>query len=54
MTWDVYCGLLDWKIRVEADTEEEAIHRGRQEAIERLRAAEFWAKAKPDPSQEQR
>lgn len=51
MKFKVYCGLLEWFITVDARTEHEAIVKGKQEALDRLRDADFWASPVPDSSQ---
>jgi hypothetical protein len=44
MKWKVYCGLFDWAVTVEADTEADAMQQGRSEFIEATRTGEFFAR----------
>lgn len=48
MMWKVYCGLTDFSVPVEADTEEEAVRIGRETIIRMVTECDiFFARAVP-------
>lgn len=42
MKYEVYFGLTDWSVTVEADSKEEALVKGKREFLERLNEGAYW------------
>lgn len=51
MIWRVYCGHTDWPVKVEADTEQEAVRLGREKVIAAISQSEFFARHGSNPPQ---